>query len=110
MKYIIELEKISGTDLWKAKGAETLVFNEYGIKNILKPYEDECEFEPITYDKMLVGDTIRAKNGKTLYEFCGLSNNTERINAINIEKGQYVCLPSNSSYVRKVREVISPWE
>lgn len=38
MKYIIELEQIEGTDLYKAKGAKTLVFDENGMRNILKPY------------------------------------------------------------------------
>ena len=45
MKYIIELEKIEGTDLYKAKGTNTLVFDEYSIKNILKPLPDEPETE-----------------------------------------------------------------
>lgn len=31
MKYIIELEKLEGTDLYRAKGANTLVFDERGI-------------------------------------------------------------------------------
>lgn len=45
MKYIIELEKIEGTDLWKAKGCNTLVFDKNGIDNILKPYEKEEEVD-----------------------------------------------------------------
>lgn len=102
MKYIIELEKIPNTNLYKAKGANTLVFDEQGIKNILTPYEEE--WESVTYDKMLIDDVIRCKNGKALYEFQGLSKNTERINAINLENGQFVCLPSDGQYVRKVEE------
>lgn len=108
MKYIIELEKLEGTELWKAKGCNTLVFDKNGIDNILKPYEDD-EFEAITYSRMKKGDIIRCKNGKTLYEFHSLSNNTERINAVNVASGNYVCLPSDSNYVRKVNKSIMPF-
>lgn len=103
MKYIIELEQIKGTDLWKAKGANTLVFDANGINNILTPYEKE---EPVGYDKMIVGDIFRCKNGKALYEFKGLSKNSERINAVNVESGQFVCLPSSGKYVRVKKEMI----
>lgn len=40
MKYIIELEEIKGTELYKAKGANTLVFDKKSIENILTPYEE----------------------------------------------------------------------
>lgn len=43
MKYIIELEPIKGTELYKAKGCNTLVFDKNGIDKILKPLE--CEFK-----------------------------------------------------------------
>lgn len=49
MKYIIELEEIEGTDLYRAKGANTLVFDKNGIDKILKPIGNEeerkCPFE-----------------------------------------------------------------
>lgn len=45
MKYIIELEKIKGTDLYRAKGANTLVFDEKGIQNILTPISEEPEID-----------------------------------------------------------------
>ncbi len=32
MKYLIELEPIKGTNLYKAKGFNTLVFDEYGLR------------------------------------------------------------------------------
>lgn len=41
-KYIIELEDI-GNGLYRAKGANTLVFDEHGIENILTPYKEEEE-------------------------------------------------------------------
>lgn len=104
MKYIIELEKIPNTDLYRAKGANTLVFDENGIKNILTPFEEE--WESVTYDKMLVNDVIKCEKGKALYEFRGLSKNTERINAVNLESGQFVCLPSDGNYVRRVEETV----
>lgn len=53
MKYIIELEKIEGTDLYRAVGANTLVFDERGIKNILKPLhrpEDETDWSKVPVD------------------------------------------------------------
>lgn len=43
MKYIIELDEIPNTGLFKARGANTLVFDRKGIKNILKPYKEESE-------------------------------------------------------------------
>ena len=45
MKYIIELDEIPNTGLYKARGANTLVFDQRGIENILKPYEEEPEVE-----------------------------------------------------------------
>ena len=45
MKYIIELEEIPNTGLFKARGANTLVFDKKGIENILKPYEEEHEID-----------------------------------------------------------------
>ena len=38
MKYIIELDEIPNTGLFKARGTNTLVFDGKGIENILKPY------------------------------------------------------------------------
>lgn len=43
MKYIIELDEIPNTGLFKARGANTLVFDRKGIENILKPYKEEPE-------------------------------------------------------------------
>ena len=45
MKYIIELDEIPNTGLYKARGANTLVFDKKGIKNILKPYKEEPEID-----------------------------------------------------------------
>ena len=58
MKYIVDLEKIEGTNLYKAKGANTLVFDEKGIKNILTPYEEsEVDWSKVTVDtKVFVRD------------------------------------------------------
>lgn len=62
MKYIIELEKIEGTDLYRAKGANTLVFDGKGIKNILKPLpetEPEVDWSKVAVDTpILVKDSI----------------------------------------------------
>ena len=45
MKYIIELDEIPNTGLFKARGANTLVFDRKGIENILKPYKEESEVD-----------------------------------------------------------------
>ena len=45
MKYIIELDEIPNTGLYKARGANTLVFDGKGIENILKPYKEEPEID-----------------------------------------------------------------
>ena len=45
MKYIIELDPIPNTGLFKARGANTLVFDGKGIENILKPYKEEPEID-----------------------------------------------------------------
>lgn len=45
MKYIIELDEIPNTGLYKARGANTLVFDRKGIENILKPYKEESEVD-----------------------------------------------------------------
>ena len=45
MKFIIELDEIPNTGLFKARGANTLVFDQRGIENILKSYEEEHEID-----------------------------------------------------------------
>ena len=45
MKYIIELDEIPNTGLYKARGANTLVFDQRGIENILEPYKEEHEID-----------------------------------------------------------------
>lgn len=57
MKYIIELTPIEGTDLYRAKGANTLVFDENGIKNILTPYKTKRVKRWETYN----GDFVKAQ-------------------------------------------------
>lgn len=86
MKYLIELESIKGTNLYKAKGFNTLVFDEYGLQQLTLVEE----FRRIS----TIGDTIRTKNGTTLYEFKGYDKN-RRINAVNITNGSYVNLRSD---------------
>lgn len=86
MKYLIELEPIKGTNLYKAKGFNTLVFDEYGLQQ-LTPVEEFCRIPTI-------GDTIRMKNETTLYEFRGYDGNG-RTNAVNIKNGSFVNLRSD---------------
>ena len=59
MKYIIELDEIPNTGLYKARGANTLVFDQRGIENILKPYEEEHE---IDWYKVAVDTPILVKD------------------------------------------------
>lgn len=60
MKYIIELEKLAGTDLYRAKGANTLMFDEKGIKNILTPLS-KPEPEP-DWSKVAVDTPVMVSN------------------------------------------------
>lgn len=61
MKYIIELDEIPNTGLFKARGANTLVFDQRGIENILKPYEEEHE---IDWYKVAVDTPILVKDSE----------------------------------------------
>lgn len=61
MKYIIELDEIPNTGLYKARGANTLVFDKKGIENILKPYEEEPE---IDWYKVAVDTPILVKDSE----------------------------------------------
>ena len=64
MKYEIEVEKIEGTELYKAKGFNTLVFDEHGLSR-LKPINNlKSEFiverkEEVKTSRFLVGDKIK---------------------------------------------------
>lgn len=86
MKYLIELEPIKGTNLYKAKGFNTLVFDEYGLQQ-LTPVEELRRIPT-------VGDTIRMKNETTLYEFRGYDKNG-RANAVNKSNGRFENLCSD---------------
>ena len=59
MKYIIELDEIPNTGLFKARGANTLVFDRKGIENILKPYKEEAE---IDWSKVAVDTPILVRD------------------------------------------------
>ena len=59
MKYIIELDEIPNTGLFKARGANTLVFDRRGIENILKPYKEEPE---IDWSRVSVDTPILVRN------------------------------------------------
>lgn len=47
MKYIIDLEKIEGAELYKVKGCNTLIFDKNSIENILTPYNEETKQDEI---------------------------------------------------------------
>ena len=61
MKYIIELDEIPNTGLYKARGANTLVFDKKGIENILTPYEEEPE---VDWSKVAVDTPILVRDSK----------------------------------------------
>lgn len=86
MKYIIDLEKIPNTELYKAVGFNTLVFDQIGI-NKLTPYQKDLKD----------GDIIRTVNGKVLYEFKGYSNDGKKINCINLSNGCYSMIPRDKA-------------
>ena len=62
MKYIIELDEIPNTGLYKARGANTLIFDKKGIENILKPYKEKPE---IDWSKVAVDTPILVRDSKT---------------------------------------------
>lgn len=62
MKFIIELDEIPNTGLYKARGANTLVFDQRGIENILKPYKEEPE---IDWYKVAVDTPILVKDSES---------------------------------------------
>lgn len=90
MKYVIELEKLEGTDLYRAKGAKTLVFDERGIGNILIPLDEYLKKEE-PKKEFKIGDTVRTENGTTKYTFCGYSDNG-LMNCVNLNNNQFVTL------------------
>ena len=67
MKYIIELDEIPNTGLYKARGANTLVFDRKGIKNILKPYKEEPEIDwsQVAVDTPIL---VRERENETWYK------------------------------------------
>lgn len=70
MKYIIELEKIEGTNLWRAKGSKTLVFDSHGINNILKPYEEPVDWSKVPVDTLIEVSHNGACFGKRYFACC----------------------------------------
>ena len=67
MKYIIELDEIPNTGLYKARGTNTLVFDKKGIENILEPYKEEHEKEEheIDWYKVAVDTPILVKDSES---------------------------------------------
>ena len=88
MKYIIDVERIENTDLYRAKGFSALVFDSYGL-SLLEPYEKK---------ELTEGCIIRTPNGTTMYEFKGFSNDGH-LNAINLANGKYVNLSADKYVV-----------
>ena len=96
MKYVIELEKLEGTDLYRAKGAKTLVFDERGIGNILIPLDEYLKKEEKAKKKFKIGDIVRSKYSAVKYTFCGYSDNG-MMNCVKLDTNQFVAL--NASMV-----------
>lgn len=86
MKYIIDVTPIEGTNLFRAEGFKTLVFDLEGLRK-LTPVESELK----------EGCLVRTPNGKTLYEFVSKTNDGY-LNCINKDNGKFVCL-AGSKYI-----------
>jgi len=82
MKYIIDLEPIEGTKLFKAKGFNTLVFDSEGLLR-LTPFKPETQLHE--------GSLVRTPNGSVVYEFKGFAQDGT-LNCINTNNGKYVSL------------------
>lgn len=83
MKYIIEVEPIPNTTLYKAKGFNTLVFDEIGLSK-LTPMT-------ATANSLHKGDVFTTKNGSIKYQFENYSDEGH-INCINLKNHRYVSL------------------
>lgn len=83
MKYIIEIEPIPKTTLYKAKGFNTLVFDETGLSK-LTPMTTSAE-------SLHPGDVFTTKNGSIEYQFESYSDEGH-INCINLRNHRYVSL------------------
>lgn len=94
MKYVIELEKLEGTDLYRAKGAKTLVFDEKGIGNILIPLDEYLKKEEAK-KKFKIGDIVRIKYGTLKYSFCGYSDNG-KMNCVRLFDNQFLALKADN--------------
>lgn len=90
MKYVIELEKLEGTDLYRAKGAKTLVFDERGIGNILIPLDEYLKKEE-TKKEFKIGDIVRTKYSAVKYTFCGYSD-IGMMNCVKLDTNQFISL------------------
>lgn len=106
MKYLINLEKIEGTDLYKACNFNTLVFDKNGISK-LEEYKEE-ENKPV----ILEGDLVKTKNGETIYRFAGLTHDGECANLVNVESGKFTSIPFkhivlHKSYHSNLLEIIT---
>ena len=87
MKYIIDIKPIEGTNLFKAEGFKTLVFDGEGISK-LTPLESELK----------EGAIIKTPNGSVLYTFMGFAEDGT-LNCINRNNGKYVSLGSEKYVV-----------
>lgn len=64
MKYIIDVEKIEGTNLWKAKEFNSLVFDENGLDR-LKPLDLSVK------DIVFVGNEALREENKKIKKMIG---------------------------------------
>lgn len=107
MKYVIELEKLEGTDLYRAKGAKTLVFDERGIGNILIPLDEYLKKEE-PKKEFKIGDTVCTTDGAVKYTFCGYSD-TGRMNCVRLDNNQFATLNANKAILVEERTEDIAW-
>ncbi len=88
MKYIIELEQIENTNLYKAKGFNTLVFDQTGIDK-LTPYNEtpELKMEIVKSSLLKVGDLVKTPHGSVIYKV--LNSCDDGFNVINMANNHY---------------------
>lgn len=93
MKFIIEVEQIAGTGLYKAKGFNTLVFDAIGLSKL-----DKVDDGTIMGDEVEANMRIKFPNGTTVYKVVEFAPDGS-LNCVILKSGKYTSLRADTKYV-----------